>query len=261
MECEGGSPSPSPHTACAQTPTASPPSPYWTEQDPHEHPPSPAAEPWERGGGCTGWPVAPMGARGPCPQRFPGAVVGKSRTTGSCYRTSVSSTIAKGSPGAGHCWHHRHRLSSQAPAWGWGRRGGGGSGMTRGRDARPGKLQKIGKKKKKFTHPARKLRMQPQQIPPVRMLGLTRGRCHPRGSRRGQEGGVCPIPLVMATTGDTAWPRCLHGLGHHVGMDTPPNGTPRWDLSDIPPSPQQFQGGFHFPIPGSIPHSQHPPPC
>lgn len=84
----------------------------------HSPDPTGPSQPGSRALGVWGMPGCTQecrgtlaGRRGPCPRRCPGAVVGKSRTTGSCYRTSVSSTIAKGSPGAGH---RRHRLGSQA---------------------------------------------------------------------------------------------------------------------------------------------------
>lgn len=159
-----------------------------------------------------------MGARGPCPQRFPGAVVGKSRTTGSCYRTSVSSTIAKGSPGAGHCWHHRHRLSSQAPAWGWGRRGGGGSGMTRGRDARPGKLQKIGKKKKKIHPSSQKAPYAASADSPREDAWLNQGEMPPPWIQEGTRRGGLSHPA-----------RDGHHGGHGLAKMPPRAGTPHWD--------------------------------
>lgn len=147
---------------------------------PHEHP--------QTLGGCgvmrsvSGCTHGCWGA--PNPQRSPGAVVGKSRTTGSCYRTSVSSTIAKSSPGAG---------SSSATGPGTGTRWGHGDKVgTRGHAARPGKLQKIGKIFK--IHPFW------QKTPcaaPEDGVWLNHGEMPPPRSRRGQEVGL--ILPTMAT--------------------------------------------------------------
>ena len=83
------------------------------------------------------------------------------------------------------------------------------------------------------------------------MLGSTPGRCHHRGPGGDKERGS--HPAHDGHHRDTAWPRCLHGLGHPVGTDTPSMAPMDGGLTDIPPSPQQFRGGFHLPIPSSIP--------
>lgn len=181
-----------------------------------------------------------MGARGPCPRRFPGAVVGKSRTTGSCYRTSVSSTIAKGSPGAGH---HRHRLSSQALA----------RGLVRERHTQPRcqawrAAKKNRGKKCNFTCPARKSQARALQSSVV-MLRSTLGRCHHPGP--GARGGGGRILLVMATMGTRPGRDASTGWDTTLGW-TPLQWHPWMGLTAIPPSPRQFR------VVSTFPPQQHP---